>query len=123
MCIRDSSRDYNKKKCASDPKYKLGRNTRTALWTCLKERSVAKYRSTFQLLGYTIEELMTHLEKGFTEGMTWDNYGEWHVDHIRPMASFKFETVDDPEFKECWRLDNLQPLWWEDNLSKGSRYL
>jgi hypothetical protein len=74
-------------------------------------------------LGYTIEELMSHLEKQFTEGMTWENYGEWHVDHIKPMSSFKFESVDDPEFKECWKLENLQPLWEEDNLSKGPRYL
>jgi len=106
----------------TDPGFKLKCNTRTAVYTCLKERNVAKYRSTFQLLGYTIEELMAHLEKQFTEGMTWDNYGEWHVDHIRPMTSFKFESVDDPEFKECWSLSNLQPLWWNDNLSKGPSY-
>lgn len=116
-------RDYNKKKCASDPRYKLIKNTRTAVWTCLKERNVAKYRSTFQLLGYTIEELMNHLEKQFVNGMCWDNYGEWHVDHKRPMTSFNFASVDDEEFKECWKLENLQPLWWQDNLSKGSRYL
>lgn len=117
------SRKYNKNKCATDPKYKLGRNTRTALWTCLKEKNVAKYRSTFQILGYTIEELMRHLEKQFTEGMTWDNYGEWHVDHIRPMSSFNFTSLNDSDFKECWDLGNLQPLWGTDNLSKGSRYL
>jgi hypothetical protein len=66
---------------------------------------------------------MNHLEKQFTKGMTWDNYGEWHVDHIRPMSSFNFTSVDDPEFKECWALCNLQPLWELDNLSKGSEYL
>jgi hypothetical protein len=117
------SREYNKNKCAIDPRYRLSRNTRTALWTCLKEKNVAKYRSTFALLGYTIEELMQHLEKQFTEGMTWDNYGQWHVDHIRPMSSFNFTSLDDPEFKECWDLCNLQPLWGTENLSKGSRYL
>ena len=66
---------------------------------------------------------MLHLESLFTDGMTWDNYGEWHVDHKKPMALFNFETVDDQEFKECWKLDNLQPLWGPDNLSKGPRYL
>ena len=107
----------------TDPEFRLKCNTRTAVWTCIKERDVAKYRSTFQLLGYTIEELMSHLESLFTEGMTWDNYGEWHVDHKRPMTSFTFESTDDQGFKDCWRLDNLQPLWELDNLSKGSRYL
>ena len=106
-----------------DPKYKLGPRTRTAVYTCLKERNVAKYRSTFDLLGYTLEELMIHLEKQFTEGMTWDNYGEWHVDHKIPMTSFNFETVEDREFKLCWCLDNLQPLWGPDNLSKGTKLL
>lgn len=121
--VNKYAREYERKRCATDPKYKLGRNTRTAVYTCLKEANVAKYRSTFQLLGYTIEELMTHLEKQFTDGMTWENYGQWHVDHIRPMSSFKFESPEDPEFKACWVLDNLQPLWGPDNLSKGPRYL
>jgi len=106
-----------------DPGFRLKSNTRTAVWTCLKERNVAKYRSTFDLLGYTLEELMIHLEKQFTEGMTWDNYGEWHVDHKIPMTSFNFETVEDREFKLCWCLDNLQPLWGPDNLSKGTKLL
>jgi hypothetical protein len=121
--VNKYAREYEAKRCANDPKYKLGKRTRTALYTCLKEANVAKYRSTFQLLGYTIEELMSHLESLFTTGMTWDNYGEWHVDHKKPMTSFNFKTVDDPEFKECWSLDNLRPLWEFDNLSKGPRYL
>lgn len=121
--VNQYKRDYERKRRAEDPKYRLGARTRTAVYTCLKERNVAKYRSTFDILGYTIEELMTHLEKQFTEGMTWDNYGEWHVDHKIPMTSFNFETTDDPEFKECWCLDNLQPLWGPDNLTKGTKLL
>jgi hypothetical protein len=116
-------RDYERNRRRIDPKYRLGVRTRTAVWTCLKERNVAKYRSTFELLGYTLEKLMSHLEKQFTEGMTWDNYGEWHVDHKIPMTSFNFETTDDREFKLCWCLDNLQPLWESDNLSKGTKLL
>ena len=121
--INEYSRIYERTRRANDPKYRLCARTRTAVYTCLKERNVAKYRSTFQLLGYSIEELMDHLEKLFLDGMTWENYGEWHVDHKKPMTSFKFDSVDDPEFKECWKLDNLQPLWGADNLSKGPRYL
>ena len=55
--------------------------------------------------------------------MTWDNYGEWHVDHKKPMTLFEFASTDDEGFKECWSLDNLQPLWEKDKLSKGVRYL
>ena len=121
--VNKYKRDYERTRRAENPKYRLGIRTRTAVWQLLKERGVKKTNKTFSLLGYTIEELMTHLEKQFTEGMTWDNYGEWHVDHIRPMTSFNFTSSDDPEFKECWDLSNLQPLWWNDNLSKGPRYL
>jgi hypothetical protein len=121
--VNKYAREYEAKRCATDPKYKLGKRTRTALYTCLKEANVAKYRSTFVLLGYTIEELMVHLEKQFTDGMTWDNYGEWHVDHKIPMNSFQFESTDDIGFKDCWKLSNLQSLWGPDNLSKGTKLL
>lgn len=121
--VNEYKRNYERKRRAEDPKYRLGVRTRTAVYTCLKEANVAKYRSTFDTLGYTIEELMTHLENLFTDGMTWDNYGEWHVDHKIPMSSFIFESVDDDGFKECWKLSNIQPLWADDNLSKGSRVL
>lgn len=121
--VNTYKREYQRKKCAEDPRYRLAARTRTAVWTCLKEANVAKYRSTFDLLGYTLSELINHLEPLFASGMTWENYGEWHVDHKRPMSSFKFESHDDSEFKECWALSNLQPLWGPDNLSKGPRYL
>jgi hypothetical protein len=121
--VNKYKRDYERKRRAEDPKYRLGVRTRTAVWQLLKERGIKKTNKTFELLGYTIEELINHLEKQFVNGMTWENYGEWHVDHIRPMSSFNFTSPEDPEFKECWRLENLQPLWWPDNLSKGPRYL
>jgi hypothetical protein len=121
--VNEKSRLWFSNKYRNDPSFRLKSNTRAAVWTCLKERDVAKYRSTFELLDYTLEELMIHLEGLFMEGMTWDNYGEWHVDHIIPMANYNFESTDDPEFKECWGLSNLQPLWGSDNLSKGTKIL
>jgi hypothetical protein len=121
--VNEKTRLWYLNRRRTDPSFRLKCNTRTAVWTCLKERDIAKYRSTFELLGYTLEELIAHLEKQFTEGMTWDNYGEWHVDHKIPMSSFQFETTDDREFKLCWCLDNLQPLWGPDNLSKGTKFL
>jgi hypothetical protein len=66
---------------------------------------------------------MYHLEKQFSNGMSWDNYGEWHVDHIKPMSSFDMIEEGDKEFLECWSLKNLRPLWGEENLSKGSKIL
>lgn len=75
------------------------------------------------LVGYTVEDLMRHLESRFLPGMTWENHGHygWHIDHRRPIASFRFTSAEDPDFKECWALDNLQPLWAVDNHRKGAK--
>ena len=51
--------------------------------------------------------------------MTWKNHGIWHVDHIRPCASF--DLTKDEEQRECFHYKNLQPLWGPDNLAKGSK--
>lgn len=81
-------------------------------------------RATFEILGYSPAELAAHLESQFRSGMTWENYGRfgWHIDHIRPLATFEYSSVDSPAFKEAWRLENLQPLWWRENLSKGKTH-
>ena len=64
--------------------------------------------------------LREHLERLFSDGMTWENQGEWHVDHIRPCASFDLSTEE--EKKRCFHYTNLQPLWATDNLSKGAAW-
>jgi hypothetical protein len=79
-------------------------------------------RSTFDLLGYTLEELMKHLESQFLPGMTWNNYGEWHIDHIKPDSLFNYGTTEDEGFKKSWSLENLQPLWAKDNLRKSNKW-
>lgn len=73
------------------------------------------------ILGFTKEQLASHLERQFLKGMAWENYGQWHVDHIRPVASFKFESASDPEFFECWSLTNLRPMWASDNIRKRDK--
>jgi len=86
-------------------------------------RNGRKSKSINNMLDYTIEELRAHIENLFTEKMSWDAWmrGEIHIDHKRPIASFNITSEDDPDFKECWALSNLQPLWAFDNLSKGAK--
>lgn len=74
------------------------------------------------LVDYDLFKLKEHLEKQFKGGMNWGNYGEWHIDHIKPVYSFEITNTYDEEFRECWKLDNLQPLWEGENLSKVIKY-
>lgn len=106
----------------STPKYILTNRTRASVHHHLRKQGLLKTHKTFDILGYTPTQLMHHLESWFTEGMSWDNMGEWHIDHIRPVSSFTFDSMDDPEFKACWALENLQPLWAFDNMSKGAKW-
>ena len=73
------------------------------------------------LVGYTISDLKKHLENQFKKGMSWDNYGDWEIDHVIPVSAFDFNSPDDPQFKLCWALDNLQPLWMHENRTKGNK--
>lgn len=75
------------------------------------------------IAGYTTDELMAHLARQFTKRMSWQNMGKWHIDHIVPLASFRFDGPDDPNFKAAWALTNLRPLWRPKNLSKGAQRL
>ena len=78
-----------------------------------------KLRGNSKLLGCSYEEVREHLSKQFTEGMSWDNYGEWHIDHIIPLAS----ATTEEEVLKLYHYTNLQPLWAKDNLSKGCKIL
>ncbi len=73
------------------------------------------------LVGYTLNDLMKHLEKQFQIGMTWKNYGNWHVDHKIPVSVFNYSKPEDIDFKRCWALKNLQPLWAGDNIRKSNK--
>ena len=94
----------------------------TALRSSMKKGEKAG-RSQEMLLGYTRKELAAHLESLFTEGMTWEKFmkGEIHIDHVIPVSYFRPDSADSPEFKACWALSNLQPLWATDNLKKGAK--
>ncbi len=75
------------------------------------------------LVPYTLKQLRQHLEGLFQPGMSWDNHGRygWHIDHKIPKSKFKFNNSKDNGFQECWALENLQPLWAEENLRKNNK--
>ena len=91
---------------------------RSILYSTLKRLNTPKQFHTIDMLGYSAIELKEHIEKQFLPGMTWDNHGEWHIDHIKPVSAFDMNE----DVKVVCSLDNLQPLWGVDNLSKSNKY-
>jgi hypothetical protein len=81
----------------------------------------AKSATLLQRLGYTPEQLKTHIERQFTKRMDWQAFGQGkiHIDHIRPLSAF--DLSDEPQFREAFSLPNLRPLWAEQNIAKGAR--
>ena len=113
--IREAARRWRNKN-RNNANFKIRRNISGRLWASL--RGIAKSKSTFKFLGYSVTTLMSHLERQFKDGMTWENYGDWHVDHKRPCCTFNFTSIDCEDVKTCWSLNNLQPLWAIENRKK-----
>ena len=105
------------KRRAQDPLFKFQESVKSLILVCLAKRGWGKQTRTQQLLGCTFEELQAHLAKQFKPGMSWENHGAWHIDHIRPLASAKNQE----ELEALFHFSNLQPLWAEENIKKGSK--
>ena len=116
---RDYNRMYKKNRIQEDVQYRLRQLLGTRIRNAISFVYGVKAFKTKELLGCDIEDVRTFLEAEFEEGMTWENMGEWHIDHIRPCASFNLE--DPEEQKKCFHWTNLQPLWAVDNMSKGAK--
>jgi len=112
---RQRKRLYMRKRWL-DPQFRLNSNISRRIRASIHTR---KYEKGWrEILGFDLSALKAHLESQFQEGMTWDNYGMWHIDHIKPICQFSYEKIIDKEFCECWSLNNLRPLWAKDNLKR-----
>ena len=119
---RDRDRIYYAKKMKHDLLYRISRNLRGSCLKYLKRNNFKKDSNTFKMIGISRIELKNHLEKRFSKGMSWDNYGGddgWQIDHIIPLSSAKNKE----DLIRLFHYTNLQPLWKEDNLKKGSKIL
>lgn len=108
---------YMKNRRKTDPKFLLKRRLRARLYSALKSKQWSKTNSFVDYIGCSQEELKQHIEKQFTFGMSWDNAGEWHIDHITPLSSAETE---EQMYKLC-HYTNLQPMWALDNIKKGDK--
>jgi len=104
-----------------NPKYRLDKIMGCVVRKALKGKKAGRRWEV--LTGYTIEDLIRHLESLFDNKMTWENYGlYWEIDHFKPKSLFYYEIAEDPEFKECWALENLQPMEKSENRKKSNHY-
>ena len=108
-----------KERMKTDPVYRFKIKIRKRIRRILKDRGYTKKSKTHEILGISYEEFNLHMERQFVKGMTWDNYGEWHIDHIIPLAT----AICEDDVIRLNHYTNLQPLWAEDNLRKGSKIL
>jgi hypothetical protein len=111
--------DYRKYKRDTNHLYKLTGNVRSRLNGFFKLNNYNKSNNTFKIIGCLPHELKNYLEKKFTEGMSWDNYGKWQIDHIIPLSSCNSEE----ELYNLCHFTNLQPMWATENAKKGSKII
>lgn len=115
--IINKNYNYKKNRISNDYLFKLICLARTRIYQSFKNNGFTKRSKTYKLLGCTFQEFKEHLEKQFTKGMSWENQGEWHLDHIYPVSLAESEE----EIIKLNHYTNFQPLWAEENIRKGNR--
>ena len=113
------NKEYQKNRKETDFLYKLIVNYRGRTSKAFRDNGYKKNSRSSELLGCEYEYLMSHIEKQFTKGMSWENYGKWHIDHIYPVSKAR----DKEHLEELCKYTNLQPLWASDNIKKSNKIL
>ena len=119
----ERSRDYRRVKALKryhdnkhDGVFRFVRAARYRVWKACKWAGASKSGKTEILIGCSVDSLRHHIESNFKRGMNWNNYGEWHVDHIIPCSSFDLSKPE--QQRQCFHYTNLRPLWAKENMSK-----
>jgi hypothetical protein len=116
---REYFNNWEKNKAETDILFRLSRNMRSRLRSFLKSEKIIKKTKTMDIVGCDSHFLKEYLEQKFQQGMSWDNYGVWHIDHIIPLSSANSEE----EIYKLCHYTNLQPLWGIDNIKKSNKIL
>ena len=114
---RELNRISRQRRMDNDPSFRLQQNMRKRYRDIMKTTKNGGSTSYNKHLGCSTKEFNLHLESQFERWMTWDNYGEWHLDHIQPCSSF--DHTDEAQIKVCWHWTNLQPLEANENIKKS----
>ena len=120
--VNKNKREYTSKRKLEDPLYKFKINVRSMVYCSFKRYNSNNYiksKKTEEILGCDMDFFTKHISSLFQEGMSLSNHGEWHLDHITPLASANTEE----EIIKLNHYTNIQPLWAADNMSKGKKIL
>ena len=101
--------------------FRITNNLATRAYKYLLKNNIQKNITHMQLIGCSREELKIHIENQFIEGMNFENYSEWEIDHIKPISLFNLNNEN--ELLECFNYKNLQPLWRLDNIRKSNKII
>jgi len=104
-----------------DVEFRLKKGLRCRIYYALRRDGIVKSKRTEELISCSIEFLRGYLQAKFYFGMTWKNYGKWHIDHKKPCVSF--DLTDPEQQKKCFHYTNLRPLWAQDNFHKGAKVI
>jgi hypothetical protein len=114
----DKRRSWHHRNQLSNINYRIKRAIRARLYAALKNGY--RKESSLSYLGCDLHTFKLYISNLFTDGMSWDNYGEWHIDHIKPLSLFDLSNED--EIKKAQHYTNLQPLWADENILKSNKY-
>jgi hypothetical protein len=114
--LRKKNNQYKIRRLKNDGFYRMKKNVRDRIRHFLVNENFST--RTKQIVGLDSKEFKSYIEQMFSEGMTWDNYGLWHLDHIKPLSLAKTPQ----EVLDLNYYTNLQPLWAHDNLKKHNKY-
>jgi len=114
---------WMKERYKIDLKYNLNRKISRAIYKSLKGNK--KGRCWEILVSYSLDDLVKYLKKTIPNGYTWQDYleGKLHIDHIIPISAFNFDSIENPDFKKCWNLENLRLLPAKENLRKNAKII
>ena len=115
---RERMNAYWRDKRARDIQYRVSANLRARVRDRVRNAKSSKTEATMKLLGCSVDFFMDYISSKFQEGMSWENYGEWHLDHIKPL----YLSENEEDLLLLNHYTNLQPLWAKDNLRKNRKY-
>jgi hypothetical protein len=117
--IKLTANEYQKNRKLNDKIFRLRGNISSLISISIKKQGYSKKSKTFNILGCSIEDFKLHIEKQFKDNMSWENYGQWHFDHIYPISLAKSEE----EVIKLNHYTNFQPLWAIDNIKKSNKII